>query len=328
ICPLWTMQVQGPFLRHNSTPVSSFVLTAYFNLGSLRWLFFCALLLLYLLMIFSNVLLVCVIALNRSLHEPMYMFLCSLFINELYGSAALFPFLLVHILRDVHIVPAPFCFFQIYVIFGYGVIQLQTLAGMSYDRYVAICHPLHYRTRMSRNRTVALILFPWTCGLLIPGVMISLSSSLELCRNDMDKVYCDNYPIIKLACYDTTIINIYGIVMTFNIIVYPLIVISCTYLYILKVCWRGEKRTRQKALNTCAPHLASVLNFAVAGFFEILQSRFNMSHVPNMLRVFLSLYFFLCQPLFNPLIYALKAASRVSTGSSGFPSLQKHAAQD
>uniref|UniRef100_A0A8C6WIS0 Olfactory receptor n=1 Tax=Neogobius melanostomus TaxID=47308 RepID=A0A8C6WIS0_9GOBI len=297
--------MNSPFRRHNSTPVSSFVLTGYFNLGSLRWLFFCALLLLYLLMIFCNVLLVCVIALNRSLHEPMYMFLCSLFINGLYGSAAMFPFLLVHILRDVHIVPAAFCFLQIYIIYGYGTIEFLLLAGMSYDRYVAICHPLHYRTRMSQSKTAALIFLPWIYVLLLQGVMISLSSSLELCGNVINKVYCDYYPIVKLACYDTTIINIYGIVMTINAIVYPFIVILYMYFRILKVCWRAEKRTRQKALNTCAPHLASVLNFAVVGFFEVLQNRFNMSHVPNMLRVFLSLYFFLCQPLFNPLIYGL-----------------------
>uniref|UniRef100_A0A8C6STE5 Olfactory receptor n=1 Tax=Neogobius melanostomus TaxID=47308 RepID=A0A8C6STE5_9GOBI len=297
--------MNDPFRRHNSTPVSSFVLTGYVDLGSLRWLFFCALLLLYLLIIFCNVLLICVIALNRSLHEPMYMFLCSLFINALYGSVALIPFLLVHILRDVHIVPAPFCFLQIYILYGYGTIEFLLLASMSYDRYVAICHPLHYRTRMSQSKTAALIFLPWIYVLLLMGVMIGLRSSLELCGNVIDKVYCDNHPIVKLACYDTTIINIYSIVMTFNAIVYPLIVIVYVYFRILKVCWRGEKHTRQKAMNTCAPHLASVLNFAVAGLFEILQSRFNMSHVPSMLRVFLSLYFLLCQPLFNPLIYGL-----------------------
>ncbi|KAK7901679.1 hypothetical protein WMY93_018448 [Mugilogobius chulae] len=295
----------SPFRRHNSTLVSSFVLSAYSNPGSLRWLFFCVLLLLYLLMVFSNLLLIVVIALNRTLHEPMYLLLCSLFLNELYGSAALLPFLLVHILRDMHLVPAHFCFFQIYAIHSYGTVELLTLASMSYDRYVAICQPLHYKSFMSCRKTAALVLFPWSYGLIITGVLISLSSSLELCDNVIDKVYCDNYPLVKLACYDTSSINIYGIAAMVNLVFGPLVLILFSYGSILRVCQRGSRHTWHKAVHTCSPHLASLLNFTVAGFFEVLQGRFDLSHVPKMLRVFLSLYFLLCQPLFNPLIYGL-----------------------
>ncbi|KAK7901677.1 hypothetical protein WMY93_018446 [Mugilogobius chulae] len=261
----------SPFRRHNSTPVSSFVLSAYSNPGSLRWLFFCVLLLLYLLMVFSNLLLIVVIALNRTLHEPMYLLLCSLFLNELYGSAALFPFLLVHILRDVHLVPAHFCFFQIYVIHSYGTVELLTLASMSYDRYVAICQPLHYQSVMSCRKTAALVLFPWLCALVLKGIMVGLSSSLELCSNVINKVYCDNYPIVKLACYDTSAINQYGIVGTFNSIVFPFVTIVFSYARILRVCQRGSRHTWHKAIHTCSPHLASLLNFTVAAFFEMLR---------------------------------------------------------
>ncbi|KAK7901680.1 hypothetical protein WMY93_018449 [Mugilogobius chulae] len=258
----------SPFRRHNSTPVSSFVLSAYSNPGSLRWLFFCVLLLLYLLMVFSNLLLIVVIALNRTLHEPMYLLLCSLFLNELYGSAALFPFLLVHILRDVHLVPAHFCFFQIYAIHSYAMVELLTLASMSYDRYVAICQPLHYKSVMSWRKTAALVLFSWSYSLIMTGVTISLSSSLELCGNVIDKVYCDNYPIIKLACYDTSVINVYGIAGTVNAMCSPLVLILFSYARILRVCQRGSRHTWHKAVHTCAPHLASLLNFTVAAFFE------------------------------------------------------------
>ncbi|KAK7901681.1 hypothetical protein WMY93_018450 [Mugilogobius chulae] len=258
----------SPFRRHNSTPVSSFVLSAYSNPGSLRWLFFCVLLLLYLLMVFSNLLLIVVIALNRTLHEPMYLLLCSLFLNELYGSAALLPFLLVHILRDVHLVPAHFCFFQIYALHAYATIEFLTLASMSYDRYVAICQPLHYQSVMSWRKTAALVLFPWSYGLVTVVVMISLSSSLEFCGNVIDKVYCDNYPLVKLACYNTWSINVYGIAATVNVVCGPLVLILFSYVRILRVCQRGSRHTWHKAVHTCSPHLASLLNFTVAAFFE------------------------------------------------------------
>ncbi|KAK7901672.1 hypothetical protein WMY93_018441 [Mugilogobius chulae] len=258
----------SPFRRHNSTPVSSFVLSAYSNPGSLRWLFFCVLLLLYLLMVFSNLLLIVVIALNRTLHEPMYLLLCSLFLNELYGSAALFPFLLVHILRDVHLVPAHFCFFQIYSSHVYGTVEFFTLASMSYDRYVAICHPLHYKSRMNYNKTVVLIVFPWTYAFVIIGVVISLSSSLELCGNVIDKVFCTDYSIVKLACYDTFVIDMFGVVSVVNVVFSPFAVILFSYARILRVCQRGSRHTWLKAVHTCAPHLATLLNFTVAAFFE------------------------------------------------------------
>ncbi|KAI9532900.1 hypothetical protein NQZ68_028599, partial [Dissostichus eleginoides] len=118
--------------------------------------------------------------------------------------------------------------------------------------------------------------------------------------------YCGNYSIVKLACSDTRVNNIYGLFYTVISIIIPLLLILYTYMRILRVCFSGSKQTRQKALSTCTPHLASLLNFSFGGFFQILQSRFDMSSVPNMLRVLLSLYFLTCQPLFTPVLYGLK----------------------
>ncbi|XP_030008271.1 olfactory receptor 11A1-like [Sphaeramia orbicularis] len=289
----------------NSSHFSNFILAAYFDSGLLKYLFFLIVMSLYVLMLMSNVFLIKVICGNRSLHEPMYIFLCSLFVNELYGSTAVFPFLLVHILRDVHTVPTSLCFLQIFCGHSYALMEVLTLTVMSYDRYLAICHPLQYHTRMTRNRIATLIAVPWFYSFLICFVMISLSSSLHLCGNIIDKVLCDNYPIIKLACSDTTVLNIYGLIITFTSVLLPVMLILYSYMRILKVCFSGSKQTRHKAVSTCTPHLASLLNFTLGASFEVIQSRFNMSRVPNMLRIFLSLYFLTCQPLFNPLMYGL-----------------------
>ncbi|KAM7398742.1 hypothetical protein PAMP_018058 [Pampus punctatissimus] len=289
----------------NSTQVSYFTLTAYFDIGVFKYLFFMIILSLYMLIICSNVLLIVVICMNRSLHEPMYLFLCSLFVNELCGSTALFPFLLVQILSDIHTVSAPFCFLQNFFLYCYGGVEYLNLVIMSYDRYLAICCPLQYNTRMTFNKIALLISVTWLVPLLLCFVMISLSSSLQLCGTIIDKVYCDNYSIIKLACSDTTNNNIYGLFITAVTILGPLILILFTYIKILKICFSGSKQTRQKAVSTCTPHLASLLNFSCGASFEIIQSRFNMNNVPNILRIVLSLYWLTCQPLFNPLLYGL-----------------------
>ncbi|XP_014185741.2 olfactory receptor 10J5-like [Haplochromis burtoni] len=290
----------------NFTEGSYFILGAYFDAGPTKYLFFLLLLSLYSLIICANLLLIVVICVNRSLHEPMYMFLCSLFVNELYGSTGLFPFLLLQILSDVHTVSAPLCFLQIFSLYSYVGVEFLTLAVMSYDRYLAICCPLQYNTRMTSSTVSVLIAVSWIYALLLVAVTVSLSSPLQLCGNIINKVYCDNYAIVKLACSDTTLNNIYGLISTAFTVFVPVTLIFFTYMRILKVCFSGSKQTRQKAVSTCTPHLASLLNFSCSGCFEILQSRFNMNNLPNVLRILISLYWLMCQPLFNPVLYGLK----------------------
>ncbi|XP_078103266.1 olfactory receptor 11A1-like [Sander vitreus] len=290
----------------NSTQVSYFILAAYFDTGGFKYLFFLLILSLYVFIVCANVLLIVVICMNRSLHEPMYLFLCSLFVNGLYGSTGLFPFLLVQILSDIHTVSAPFCFLQIFCAHSYGAVEYLNLAIMSYDRYLAICYPLQYNTRMTSKKIAVLIAVTWLYPCFAMVVLLSLRSPLQLCGNVINKVYCDTHSVVKLACSDTNAINIYGLIATFSTISVSLLLILYTYMRILKVCFSGSKQTRQKAVSTCTPHLASLINFSFGACFEVLQSRFNMSSLPNMLRIFLSLYFLTCPPLFNPVLYGLQ----------------------
>ncbi|XP_078022936.1 olfactory receptor 4B13-like [Epinephelus lanceolatus] len=290
----------------NSTQISYFMFAAYFDTGLFKHLCFLIVMFLYMLILCSNLLLIVVICVNRSLHEPMYMFLCSLFVNELYGSTGLFPFLLLQILSDIHTVSASACFLQIFCVYSYGSVELLNLAVISYDRYLAICYPLQYNTRMTYEKVALFIVLIWLVVFLVNFFTLPLIVPLQLCGNIINKVYCDNHSVVKLACSDTTVINIYGLIVSAFSVFGPLTLICYTYIKILKVCFSGSKQTRQKAVSTCTPHLASLLNFSFGAFFEIVQSRFNMTGVPNMLRIFLSLYFLTCPPLFNPVIYGLK----------------------
>ncbi|XP_049433611.1 olfactory receptor 52E4-like [Epinephelus fuscoguttatus] len=288
----------------NSTKFSYFTFSPYFDSGLLEYVYFMIVMSLYVLILCSNLLLIVVICVNRSLHEPMYMFLCSLFVNELYGSTGLFPLLLLQILSDIHTVSASACFLQIFCLYTYANVEICNLAVMSYDRYLAICCPLQYNMHMTHNRTVILFALTWLYPFLAVIVLISLSASLQLCGNIINKVYCDNYSVVKLACSDTTVNNIYGMIYT-TATICVVILIFYSYIRILKVCFSGSKQTRQKAVSTCTPHLASLLNFSFGAFFEIVSSRFDMKHLPDMLRIFLSLYWLTCQPLFNPVLYGL-----------------------
>ncbi|KAM9733942.1 olfactory receptor 10A3-like [Menidia menidia] len=292
-------------MKMNSTQVFYFTLTAYSDSGSLRYFYFLVIVAVYAVIVGSNLLLVVVICVNRSLHEPMYMFLCSLFVNELYGSTGLFPFLLVQILSDLHTVSTPFCFLQVFFVYTYVCTELFSLAVMSYDRYLAICFPLQYNQIMTSNRVVFLIAVVCFSSVSLISVTTALGASLQLCGNLIHKVYCDNHSIIKLACSDTTVNDVYEYVAASFTVFAPVLLILYTYAQILLVCFSGSRQTRQKAVSTCTPHLASLINFSFGVCFEVSQSRFDMSRVPNMVRIFLSLYFLSCQPLFNPLLYGL-----------------------
>ncbi|XP_071778893.2 olfactory receptor 11A1-like [Centroberyx gerrardi] len=289
----------------NST-LSYFILGAYMHVGPLKYFYFMITALLYITIVFSNTALIVIICMKRSLHEPMYLFLCSLFVNELYGSAGLFPFLLVQIISDTHTVSASFCFLQIYCLYTYASVEFCSLALMSYDRYLAICYPLQYNTRMTSNKVAVFIVVIWLYSFLKFLITLSLNIRLTLCRNIINSVFCHNYLVAKLACSDSRVNNIYGLFGIVVTILAPLIPILFSYMKILKVCFAGSKETRQKAVSTCTPHLASLLNFSFGCCFEILQSRFDITSVPSVLRIILSLYFLIIQPLFNPIMYGMR----------------------
>ncbi|XP_038163485.1 olfactory receptor 5AS1-like [Cyprinodon tularosa] len=292
----------------NSTlsSLSYFILEAYIDLGTLQYFYFAITLTVYTAIVVVNILLIVLICLNRTLREPMYMFLCSLFMNEVYGSLSLFPFLLVQILSDVHAVAAPFCFLQIFCFYSYVNIEFCNLAIMSYDRYFGICCPLKYNSVMTFSRAGLFVVLIWLYSSVRCIINICLSLRLTLCGNVLSSLFCHNYLIVKLACVDTELNNIFGLFSTALSVLVPLLPIIYSYAKILSICFSASSKMRQKAASTCMPHLASLLNFAFGCLFEILQTRFDMTSVPDALRFFLSLYFGILQPLLNPIIFGIR----------------------
>ncbi|XP_050985761.1 olfactory receptor 142-like [Labeo rohita] len=291
----------------NSTHFTTIILTGYIDIGNIKYLCFIVLVLLFVAIIVANQLIIGIIWKEKSLHEPMYVFLCSLSVNEMYGSIALFPFILSNMLvSKVPEVSLNFCHAQIFALYTYGSVEFCNLAVMSYDRYVAICYPLEYNRIMSPAMTVTLIALGWSVSIIKFSINFSLSVRLKLCGNVMDKVWCDNYMLVKLACSDTTANNIFGMIGTIMTIGTPLALILFSYAKILRVCLKSTREMTKKALSTCTSHLISLLNFSVGCSFEMIQSRFDKVPMPPVLRVILSLYFPMCTPLINPIMYGMR----------------------
>uniref|UniRef100_A0A8C6THW7 G-protein coupled receptors family 1 profile domain-containing protein n=1 Tax=Neogobius melanostomus TaxID=47308 RepID=A0A8C6THW7_9GOBI len=291
----------------NSTPVTHFVLGAYMDIGLLKYPVFVFLLLWYAAILLSNLLLIAVISQSRSLHEPMFVFMCALFVNEVYGSTAIFPMLLSQILHEAHVITRAACLLQIFCLYSYGGTEFSLLTLMSYDRYLAICCHLQYSSSMTPTKMAALITLCWSYNLIVNlFITYGLTGRLKPCGNVIDKVYCDNYLMVKLSCSDAMVSKIFGSVHFVCYVLGLVGLILYSYARILRVCLRSSKRARQTALSTCVPHLLSFLNFSFGGLFEVMQSRFDMSAVSTPLRVFLSLHWLTVQPLASPVIYGLK----------------------
>lgn len=291
----------------NLSNFTTIILAGYIDIGNVKYLCFIVLILLFVAIIVANQLIIGIICKEKSLHEPMYVFLCSLSVNELYGCIALFPSLLSNmLLSKTPEVSLTLCHAQIFALYTYGSVEFCNLAIMSYDRYVAICYPLEYYRIMSPVWTVTLIALGWSMSIIKFSITLSVNVQLKLCGNVLDKVWCDNYMLVKLACSDTTANNISGIIGTTVTIVSPLALILFSYTKILRVCLKSTREKTQKALSTCTPHLVSLLNFSVGCSFEIIQSRFDKVSMPPVLRVILSIYFLMCPPLINPIMYGMR----------------------
>ncbi|XP_039674266.1 olfactory receptor 1509-like [Perca fluviatilis] len=290
----------------NSTQIKSFVLAMYGNMGPLKYLYFTVALLFYISVILANTVLIVIIYVDRNLHEPMYIFLCNLFVNEIYGSTSLLPCLMHQVLLDTHEIPVHFCFLQIFNIHTYVAVEFGTLTIMAYDRYICICKPLHYNAIITKQIVLKVILIIWIVSFVEVGVLLSFTIRLKRCGTVIHKVFCAHHLVVELSCSpDRTVSLIHDLVFgLFFTVAIPVTYISFTYVKILAVCLKGSKETKVKAVDTCTPHLVSLISFVFACFYNLISQRF--ASVPYPLCVVFSMYIVIVQPLQNPIMYGLK----------------------
>ncbi|XP_070832668.1 olfactory receptor 51E1-like [Chaetodon trifascialis] len=290
----------------NSTVSFYFNLTMFVNIGHYRYPAFAFCLLLYSFIITANLIIILVTSQERTLHEPMYMFIALLSANSLYGSTGFFPRFLMDLLSDNHVISHVACFCQIYVIYTYASNEMTILGIIAYDRYIAVCHPLHYHKKMTSNTVLKLAAMAW----IFPAIgligCISLSARLPLCGNEIPKIFCANWNIVKLSCIPTVVNNIYGLLFTISTVFIPLSYVLYTYLRIVLVCWRSSAEFKGKVFQSCLPHVISFMIYSITGFCDITLSRFDIEDINPFVAVILSLEFVVIPPLLNPLVYGLK----------------------
>ncbi|XP_033965446.1 olfactory receptor 51I2-like [Pseudochaenichthys georgianus] len=290
----------------NGTYPPYFNLTMFVNIGIYRYPAFVLCLLLYAVIISANLVIIVVISREKVLHEPMYIFIMCLSINSLYGSAGFFFRFLRDLLSNTHLIPRSACLIQIYVIYTYASYELTLLAVMAYDRYVAVCQPLHYHSKMTSKMISKLVAFAFIYPVFSIAACVYLAARLPLCGNMIPRVFCANWPVVKLSCISTVLNNLVGMFVSTSTVFLPLAFVLYTYLRIFLTCRKRSREFKGKVIQSCLPHIVTFVNYSITVFCDVALSRTNLEEVNPFLAVILSLEFVVIPPILNPLVYGLK----------------------
>ncbi|XP_035994598.1 olfactory receptor 4Q2-like [Fundulus heteroclitus] len=290
----------------NVSVVRIFTLTGLNETMDHRTAIFSLTLVYYCVVLFLNISLIVIIVLDENLHEPMYVLLCCVCINAVYGTTGFYPKFLLDLLSFSQEMSYGWCLFQTSLLYYYACCELSILALMAYDRYLAICRPLHYHTLMTRRRLSQLVSFSWLTPFCIVSINILATSRLELCGFTIRRLFCVNWIIVKLACPNSnTLLN--------NIASYAAIVIYVshgffivwTYMHLVRTC-ATSKDDRMKFMQTCVPHLISLTTFVTVIVFDLMYMRFGSAQMPQSLQNLIAIEYLLFPPMMNPLIYGFK----------------------
>ncbi|XP_029140002.1 olfactory receptor 6B1-like [Protobothrops mucrosquamatus] len=291
--------------KQNQTVIKEFILLGFRNLQNIRIILLLVFLIIYIMTIAGNVLIVLLVATDRHLHTPMYFFLGNLSCLESFYSSAILPRMLASFFNGDRSISINGCFVQHYFFAYLAAVECYLLSAMSYDRYVAICKPLHYVSVMNGKLCLHMAAGSWVTGFIASTITIILMSRLVFCGpNEIDHFFCDTYPIMQLSCSNTLLLRILILtfVSLFTLPPFTLTLLSYTYIIstILKI---PSTIGKQKAFSTCSSHLIVVTIYY--GSITVAYTLPDLNSLSDWNKL-ISAFYTILTPLINPLIYSLR----------------------
>ncbi|XP_066216515.1 olfactory receptor 5B2-like [Saccopteryx leptura] len=289
----------------NRTEVTYFILLGLTHVLELQVPLFIMFTLIYLITVVGNLRTIVLILLDSRLHTPMYFFLSNLSLVDLCYSSAVTPKVMAGLLIGNKVISYNACAAQMFFFGAFVVVEFYLLSSMAYDRYAAVCKPLHYTTTMTTGVCVHLAIGSYIGGFLFASLFVADIFSLSFCKsNVVNHFFCDVLAVMVLSCSDTHISEVFIVFMSSFHVFFALLVILISYLFIFKTILKlHSAQGHQKALSTCTSHLTTISIFYGTVIFMYIQpgSRHSMD-TDKMASVFYSMVI----PMLNPLVYSLR----------------------
>ncbi|XP_029431412.1 olfactory receptor 13A1-like [Rhinatrema bivittatum] len=289
----------------NQTMSINFYLMGFSNHPQLQPLFFAIFFIIYILALLGNTLISIIITADSRLHTPMYFFLINLSILDICCTTTAIPKILQITLSDEKMISYSGCIAQLYIFVTALGTELMLLTVMAYDRYVAICIPLHYTTIMSKRTCILMAAAVWLVGFINSMVHTSLMLRLKFSEhNILNHFFCEIPPLLKAACSDPYINNV--VVVTADVLLgmvcFLLTVLSYTYIIIAILKIRSAEK-KMKAFSTCASHLTVVSLYYGGVIYTYVRPAFGNDLEADKI---MSAVYAIASPMLNPIIYSLR----------------------
>ncbi|KAM5303204.1 olfactory receptor 2A2-like [Glossophaga mutica] len=292
----------------NRSRVTEFVLLGFRLSPETEVLLFWVFSLLYTVGLLANGLILVLICLDRRLHTPMYFFLSHLAILDMSYASNNVPKMLANLVTHTRTISFVPCIMQTFFYLGLASTECLLLVAMSYDRYVAICHPLQYTVIMSWSVCTGLAATSWSWGFFLNALThVTLLLRLPFCGSrNINHLFCEILSVLKLACADTWLNKVVLFAASVFVLVGPLCLMLVSYVHILWAILKIQSgEGRRKAFSTCSSHLCVVgLFFSIAMVVYMVPESSQREEKEKILSLFYGIF----NPVLNPLIYSLRNA--------------------
>ncbi|XP_071989524.1 olfactory receptor 10G3-like [Engystomops pustulosus] len=248
---------------------TNLVLLGVVEMEHLRYLYATLAVIIYISTMMLSLMIVYIVWSEETLHEPMYIFIGNLVINAMFGNSAVLPKLAIDLFLGFNTISVPACLIQAFCYQSFGSLELFTFTAMAYDRYLAVCHPLRYPTLMTNGRAFQIILAILVFVSLSIGVTVILAVRLSMCELYINNVYCETMSLLRLACGDTSINNIFGTSWTVTVVGSCFLVVIYCYIRTFLVCLKISVEAYQKAIYTLVTHIVTFSIFMATSLFVI-----------------------------------------------------------
>ncbi|XP_068089293.1 olfactory receptor 2D3-like [Hyperolius riggenbachi] len=287
----------------NQSDVTEFILLGLSEDPKVQVVLFPIFLIIYMTTLVGNLLLIVAVRMDRRLHNSMYIFLANLSILDICFTSVIVPNVLVNFLSLKKSISYTGCAMQVFFYLFLAETECVLLAFMAYDRYVAICHPLHYNTIMDTMACLWMITLSFLIGCIISSLDLYFTFRLTYCGpNTINHFFCEVPLLMQLSCSDISSVNILKLVSSAIVLLTPLLLILISYVHIIVAIMRISSG-RYKAFSTCVSHLVVVVILYGTALFMYIRPEHSVTQGTDKI---VAVFYTAITPVLNPLIYSLR----------------------